>query len=248
MPPTAIKLSDIVGGVYGPGASVASTGFSSQRPVVKAASSRAAGDTWEDVLEYYMVRMGVIVKTVLTKQAPLQFNADRGETDFAYRLGKIHYQGSLYQSAGGIASGSEGVGLLHRDYERAMGYFLYIARQVWPSDPPDLRHIPFPSREEAGQVGFAAASAAYIGRMFLRGEGVKTDYRMAKLWFERGAEFGDRECHNGLGVIYRDGLISGKGDIQKAVGHFTVAAGQELAEAQVNLGKHHYGQFHHQFS
>jgi SEL1 protein len=108
------------------------------------------------------------------------------------------------------------VGLIHKDYEQAMHYFLYIARQVWPTDPPDLRHVPFPSREEAGQVGFAAASAAYIGRMFLRGEGVKTDYRMAKLWFERGAEFGDRECHNGLGIIYRDGLITGKGDIQKA--------------------------------
>ncbi|KAF9652443.1 HCP-like protein, partial [Thelephora ganbajun] len=222
IPPTATKLSDLVGGVYGPGASVASTGLNSQRPVVKAASSHAAGDTWEDVLEYYL------------------FNADRGETDFAYRLGKIYYQGSLYQSPGGIASGSEGVGLIHRDYEQAMRYFLYIAKQVWPTDPPDLRHVPFPSREEAGHVGFAAASAAYIGRMFLRGEGVKTDYRMAKLWFERGAEFGDRECHNGLGIIYRDGLITGKGDIQKALGHFTVAAGQELAEAQVNLGKHHY--------
>jgi len=136
------------------------------------------------------------------------------------------------------------VGLISRDYEQAMHYFLYIARQAWPTDPPDLRHVPFPSREEAGHVGFAAASAAYIGRMFLRGEGVKTDHRMAKLWFERGAEFGDRECHNGLGIIHRDGLITGKGDIQKAIGHFTVAAGQELAEAQVNLGKHHYGQFH----
>lgn len=136
------------------------------------------------------------------------------------------------------------MGLIHRDYEQAMRYFLYISRQVWPTDPPDLRHVPFPSREEAGQVGFAAASAAYIGRMFLRGEGVKTDYRVAKLWFERGAEFGDKECHNGLGIIYRDGLITGKGEIQKAVGHFTLAAGQELAEAQVNLGKHHYGQLH----
>jgi SEL1 protein len=61
MPPTAIKLSDLAGGVYGPGASVASTGFNSQRPVVKAANSHAAGDTWDDVVEYYMVRAGVVV-------------------------------------------------------------------------------------------------------------------------------------------------------------------------------------------
>lgn len=64
IPPTAIKLSDLAGGVYGPGASVASTGFNSQRSVVKAASSHAAGDTWEDVLEYYLVRVGVIIKVV----------------------------------------------------------------------------------------------------------------------------------------------------------------------------------------
>ena len=59
IPPTAIKLSDLSGGIYGPGASVASTGLNSQRPVVKAASSHSAGDTWEDVLEYYLVRVGV---------------------------------------------------------------------------------------------------------------------------------------------------------------------------------------------
>ena len=59
IPPTAIRLSDLAGGVYGPGASVASTGFNSQRSVVKAASSHAAGDTWEDVLEYYLVRVAV---------------------------------------------------------------------------------------------------------------------------------------------------------------------------------------------
>ena len=71
IPPTAVKLSDLAGGVYGPGASVASTGFNSQRSVVKAASSHASGDTWEDVLEYYLVRGGVIVKVLLVTQTPL---------------------------------------------------------------------------------------------------------------------------------------------------------------------------------
>jgi SEL1 protein len=76
--------------------------------------------------------------------------------------------------------------------------------------------------------------------MYLRGEGVKADAATAKMWFERGAEFGDRESHNGLGIIWRDGLVNGKIDLKKAVGHFTAAAGQDLAEAQVNLGKYHY--------
>lgn len=88
----------------------------------------------------------------------------------------------------------------------------------------------------------ATLAAGYLGRMYLRGEGVKVDHALAKAWFERGAEHGDRECHNGLGIIYRDGL-GVKVDMKKAIAHFNVAAGQELAEAQVNIGKYHYRKY-----
>ena len=56
LPQTPTRLSDLSGGIYGPGASVASTGFNTQRPAIKAGLARAAGETWEDVLEYYLVR------------------------------------------------------------------------------------------------------------------------------------------------------------------------------------------------
>lgn len=55
LPQTPTRLSDLVGGVYGPGASVASTGLNTQRPAIKAGMARDAGETWEDVLEYYLV-------------------------------------------------------------------------------------------------------------------------------------------------------------------------------------------------
>ncbi|KAG6889928.1 hypothetical protein C0992_003523, partial [Termitomyces sp. T32_za158] len=227
LPQTPTRLSDLVGGIFGPGASVASTGFNAGKPAIKAGMARDAGETWEDVLEYYL------------------FNADRGETDFAYRLGKIFYQGSIYGSPGGIASGSEGVGAVPRNYGFARHYFLQIARQIWPRDPQNpLAHKSLPPKNDHAAVGYAAASAGYLGRMYLRGEGVKADPVVAKMWFERGAEHGDRECHNGLGIIYRDALIPGtKPDIRKAVTHFGVAAEQELAEAYVNLGKYHYGKY-----
>jgi SEL1 protein len=171
-----------------------------------------------------------------------QFNADRGETDFAYRLGKIFYQGSIYSSFGGIASGSEGVGAIPRDLQRARQYFLHIARQVWPHDPPNpLQYVPSAPKEDSGPVLRAAHSAGYLGRMALRGEGVKADAAVAKMWFERGALYDDKECHNGLGIIWRDGLVQGRVDLKKATTHFAIAAGQELAEAQVNLGKLQYG-------
>ncbi|KAJ7496963.1 hypothetical protein FB451DRAFT_1120046 [Mycena latifolia] len=220
LPQTPTRLSDLVGGVYGPGASVASTGLNSQKAAIRAGMSRASGETWEDILEYYL------------------FNADRREIDFAYRLGKIFYQGSIYSSRGGIASGSEGVGAVPRDFERARHYFLVVAHSVWPRDPPHPAATP---KDEHAPIIFAASSAAFLGRMYLRGEGVKADPAMAKMWFERGSEHGDRECHNGLGIIWRDGLVSPfKADSKKAIAHFTAAAGQELAEAQINVAKYHF--------
>jgi SEL1 protein len=224
LPQTATRLSDLDGGVFGPGASVASTGFNIIRPAVKAGLAQTAGETWDDVLEYYI------------------FNADRGETDFAFKLGRIYYQGSIYSSAGGIGSGSEGVGRVPQDFHQAQLYFLQIARQVWPRDPPNpLQHdTPGYKAENIKQAGYAPKSAAYLGRMYLRGEGVKQDYAMAMMWFERGAEYNDRECHNLLGVMLRDGLVPGRQDMKKAIGHFTKAVGLELAEAHVNLGKHNY--------
>jgi len=222
MPPTITRLSDLDGGVYGPGASVASTGSNAGRSVMKAANSRAAGETWEDVLEYY------------------QYHADRDEIDFSYRLGKIYYHGSVYNAPGGAASGAEGVGLIPRDYHRALAYFVSITKLVWPQK--DLKNPLAGKKQVEDRVAVTASMAAgYIGRMYLRGEGMPSNPRIAKMWFERGAEYSDRECLNGLALIYRDGLLDAKPDLAKAITYFTAAAGQDLAEAQVQLGKHHYG-------
>jgi SEL1 protein len=57
LPLIAARLADLDGGVYGPGASVASTGLNSHRPAIKAARARMAGETWEDILEYYIVKL-----------------------------------------------------------------------------------------------------------------------------------------------------------------------------------------------
>lgn len=115
-----------------------------------------------------------------------------------------------------------------------------IARSVWPQDSPAS---PFAGKKDGDDmvIGYAAQSASYLGRMYLRGEGVKPDPVLAKMWFERGAEYREAESHNGLGIIWRDGLVKNNKDMEKAVGHFIIAAGQELAEALVNMGKYHYG-------
>ena len=55
LPLVSPRMSDLDGGVFGPGASVASTGLNAGRAVIKTANARAAGETWEDLLEYYLV-------------------------------------------------------------------------------------------------------------------------------------------------------------------------------------------------
>jgi len=57
LPHTATKLSDLAGGVYGYGASMASTGPNANRPVIKASLAQHMGETWEDVLEYWQVHL-----------------------------------------------------------------------------------------------------------------------------------------------------------------------------------------------
>ena len=59
---------------------------------------------------------------------------------------------------------------------------------------------------------------------------------------DKGSQ-GDKEAHNGLGIMYRDGL-GVPVDKVKAYHFFQAAAGQDLAEAQVHLGKLHLGGFY----
>ena len=43
--------------------------------------------------------------------------------------------------------------------------------------------------------------------------------------------------------MWRDGLIDARKDSKSAFTYFAVATGQALAGAQVNLGKHGYGEY-----
>ncbi|KAJ1306301.1 hypothetical protein OPQ81_011000 [Rhizoctonia solani] len=209
-------LSGPPGGLYGHGASVASTGYNALRAPITAANARAAGETWDDVLEYYT------------------YHAERQEPDFALKLAKIYYHGSIYPG--------EAVGKVQRDYWRALKYFRAVARKVWIRDNPTnpLLGRKELSKDEQGVMVHVAVACAYLGKMHLRGEGVKPDARIARMWFLRGVEFGEKESYNGLGIIFRDGLLDGKPDAKKASQYFAAAAGQDLSDAQVNYGKLYY--------
>lgn len=181
LPYTKMRLSDAVGGVYGPGASAASTGLAARRPAIQAAlagrSGASDGSSLEDMLEFYT------------------YHAEHGSAAFALSLARVYYQGSVYGPG-------EAAGAIPRDYGRAMSYALGIGRSLWPTDAGAvLRGGPAGREAKTGQHGFdiklvvdedlariAGVAAGFAGRMFLRGEGVRQDFARAWVWFSRGAD------------------------------------------------------------
>ncbi|GAA5994789.1 ubiquitin ligase complex subunit HRD3 [Rhodotorula paludigena] len=257
LPPPKIRLSDLNGGVYGPGAS------SARSSLITGGSNAQTQQEWDDLVEYHL------------------FHAERGDAIFMYRLGKLYYQGFgagglggvRYQPRGRLAVALPAGGIPHdelwdggRDFRRAHKWFLRLTRKLWPADVREATWNPAwgpvgkgVRAGDAPRVGFydaardkrlekvddhtamlAGLGAGSLGKMYLRGEGVAANYAKAFLWFQRGSKQGDRESNNGLGIMYRDGLGVER-DLKKALQLFHAAAQLDLAEAQINLGKYHFG-------
>ena len=192
-----VRLSDLQGGLYGPGASTSSRQNSASAPETQ--------QEWDDLIEFHL------------------FHAERGDPTFMYRLGRLYYQGFGGGGAGGCRGGTgrletsyarleDGLSEGGRDFNRASKWFMRVAKSVWPKDPPkeeiktsgSQNTSPAVKKGEA-RVGYydekkdvklvtddhftivAGLSAGYLGRMYLRGEGVRADYGRAFLWFMRGS-------------------------------------------------------------
>ncbi|GAA5922215.1 ubiquitin ligase complex subunit HRD3 [Sporobolomyces koalae] len=270
--PAKLRLSDLSGGVYGPGAS-------SKPPTLSTGGSTSqTKQEWNDLIEFH------------------QFHADRGDPAYMYRLAKLYYGGF---GVGDQHSGTRprlnrarasavSLGAGGRDFGRSFKWFAKLGKQMWTSDGReamwdpkwgtfsssanhqqqqqqqrsvvvDQQQLSGSGTNKVGKLGFydpkldrksdraddatqmlSGLAAGYLGKMYLRGEGVNVNLQKAFLWFKRGSTRLDRECHNGLGIMYRDGLGVER-NLKIALAHFHAAAQQDLAEAQVNLGKYHFG-------
>ncbi|KAH8682220.1 hypothetical protein BX600DRAFT_505831 [Xylariales sp. PMI_506] len=195
--PESYRLADEVGGVYGEGASVISSGIHAYRHG-SGADTNAAID---DVIEY------------------LDLMAQKGDYKAAYNLGRLHYEGQRE---------------LDRNVEQARHYFLQVATKYWRSK--DGR--PNDKDKKTGLEIYAAKSAGYIGRMWLRGEGMKQNFANARKWFERGIEHGDAQSQWGMGVMYLHGYGVSQ-SISRATELLKAAADKEWNAAQVTLGALH---------
>ena len=144
----------------------------------------------------------------------LYMQSSKGDLKATFGLARLHYDGSRG---------------LKRDLKLAKKYFLSIARQYWSESGRVVKDAPRDVEK------FATKSAGYLGRMFLRGEGMEQSYSKARIWFTRALANGDALSQYSLGLMHLNGLGVNQ-DVSKAADYFAAAADQDLAVAQTHLG------------
>ncbi|KAL9086430.1 MAG: hypothetical protein Q9159_004207 [Coniocarpon cinnabarinum] len=144
----------------------------------------------------------------------LDIMARKGDLRAKFRLGQYYYDGSR---------------VLKPDLSAAKDIFLDIARRYWSRDG---KIKPDTDRE---LEKLASKAAAYLGNMFLRGEGMEQNYSKARVWFRRGIDNGDQLCHYSMGLMHLHGLGM-EVDAVKASEYFGAAAEHDHPLAQVRLG------------
>jgi len=150
----------------------------------------------------------------------LDLMSQKGDYKAAFNLGRIYYEGQRG---------------LERNLDMARKYFWAVTTRYWKRDGRIVENY------KPGIEKTACKAAAYLGRMYLRGEGVSQDFDKARIWFERGITHGDPLAQYGLGLMHLHGYL-GKVRIQKAMSLLKVAADQDFAPAQVEMGRLHLDQ------
>lgn len=144
----------------------------------------------------------------------LDLMSRKGDFKATFSLGRIHYDGQKG---------------FRRDLPSAKRYFMKVAKLYWYRDGRIIES------DNQALEKIATKAAGYLGRMFLRGEGVEQSYEKAEIWFRRGIKSGDAASQWGMGLMYLEGLGVPK-DSLKAQNYFKAAADQDFATAQVSLG------------
>ncbi|KAK5171201.1 ERAD-associated protein [Saxophila tyrrhenica] len=140
--------------------------------------------------------------------------SSKGDLKATFALARLHYDGSRG---------------LKRDLKLAKKYFKSLARLYWAENGKVLKDVPLSTEK------LATKAAGYLGRMFLRGEGMEQSFSKARIWFTRALSNGDALSQYSLGIMHLHGLGVPQ-DVAKAAEFLSAAADQDLAVAQTNLG------------
>lgn len=144
----------------------------------------------------------------------LDIMSRKGDMKATFKLGQYYYDGSR---------------ILRPNFGAAKSIFMSIAQRYWSKDGKIK-----PDADRDLEI-LASKAASYLGRMFLRGEGMDQNFAKAKVWFRRGIENGDAACQYSMGLMYLHGLGM-ETDAIKASEYFGAAADQDHSWAQVRLG------------
>ncbi|KAG5989986.1 hypothetical protein E4U43_004390 [Claviceps pusilla] len=145
----------------------------------------------------------------------LDLMSQKGDLKASLNLGRIFYEGQRG---------------LDCDFNLAKKYFLQVTSRYWKKDGRLVDNI------KPGTDKIAAKAAGFIGRMYLRGDGLPQNFKQAKAWFERGIKLRDAQSHYGMGLMLLNGL-GGKENVKRASDLFQSAASSDYAPAQVEIGR-----------
>ncbi|KAI9047494.1 hypothetical protein LZ554_008211 [Drepanopeziza brunnea f. sp. 'monogermtubi'] len=144
----------------------------------------------------------------------LDLMSRKGDFKATFSLGRIHYDGQK-----GLA----------RNMKSAKWYFMKVAKLYWTREGRIIES------EKPGLEKIATKAAGFLGRMFLRAEGVEQSFERAQIWFQRGIKSGDAGSQYGMGLMYLEGLGVPR-NVVKATEYLKAAADQDYSPAQVALG------------
>jgi SEL1 protein len=139
--------------------------------------------------------------------------SQKGDFKASFNLGRIYYDGQRG---------------LPRDLDLAKKYFYMVTQRFWKKGRVVETY-------KAGLDKTASKAAGFIGRMYLRGDGLEQNFDRAKFWFDRGMTFGDAQSQYGLGLMLLNGYGVAK-NVARAAELFKVAADQDYSPAQVQIG------------
>ncbi|KAH7273688.1 hypothetical protein B0J15DRAFT_107511 [Fusarium solani] len=144
----------------------------------------------------------------------LDLMSQKGDFKASFNLGRIYYEGQRG---------------LDPDIDIALRYFSKVVSRYWKQDGR-LHESP-----KQGLEKIATKAAGYIGRMYLRGDGVAQNFARARLWFERGITQGDAQSQHGLALMLLHGY-GGKQNVKLAMELFRASADQDFPAAMVQMG------------
>lgn len=145
----------------------------------------------------------------------LDLMSQKGDSKASYNLGRIYYEGQRG---------------LDRNIDLARRYFFIVASRYWKKDGRILEN------HKPGIEKIVSKAAGFLGRMYLRGDGVPQSFERAKIWFERGVAHADAQSQHGLGLMCLKGH-GVKENVKFAMELFKASADQDYAPALVKMGQ-----------